>query len=187
MSTTPTTTTPRLSVVMLYLSAGVLAGCGSTQSPDPAPGTGTAESSSTAQSSASLPAAAPAPGTGNESTGGYVGAYDEAFHAELSSYTGQQVSLTGEVGDLIRSRSAYELTSPTSPDLDPLLISAAYAVPDLQISDTVTVTGTLREGFEPPVVEEAVTGDEEAGFYDQHLGQPYLDEAQVEILDSPAS
>jgi hypothetical protein len=185
MSTIPTTTTPRLSVVTLCLSVGVLAGCGSTQSPEPALSTGPAESSSTAPTSASPPATNPAPGTVNKSTGGYVGAYDEAFHAELSSYTGQQVSLTGEVGDLIRSRSAYELTHPTTPDLDPLLISAAYAAPDLQIGDTVTVTGTLREGFEPPVVEEAVDGGEEAGFYDQHLGQPYLDEARVEILASP--
>ena len=169
----------------LCLAAGVLAGCGATPSPEPGPVT--AEDSSTAPTSASPSATAPAPGAGTESPSGYVGAYDEAFHAELSSYTGQQVSLTGEVGDLIRSRSAYELVSPTTPDLDPLLISAAYAVPDLQVGDTVTVTGTLREGFEPPVVEEVVDGDEEAGFYDQHLGQPYLDEAQVEILDSPAS
>ena len=186
MSTTPTTT-PRLSVVTLCLSVGVLAGCGSTQSQDPALGTGTAESSPTAPTSASPRATAPAPGAGTESTGGYVGAYDEAFHAELSAYTGQQVSLTGEVGDLIRSRSAYELTSPTASDLDPLLISAAYAVPDLQVGDTVRVTGTLREGFTPPVVEEAVEEGEGAGFYDQHRGQPYLDEAQLEILDSPAS
>ena len=177
--------TSSLTSVALCLSAGVLAGCGATPSPEPDPATGTAESSSTAPISASPSVTTPAPGAGSEPSSGYVGAYDEAFRAELSSYTGQQVSLTGEVGDLIRSRSAYELASPTAPDLDPLLISAAYAVPDLQIGDTVTVTGTLREGFEPPVVEEAVDGDEEAGFYDQHRGQPYLDEAQVEILNSP--
>jgi hypothetical protein len=175
--------TTSLTPVALCLAAGVLAGCGATPSPDPGPGT--AENSSTAPTSASPSATAPAPGAGTESPTGYVGAYDDAFHAELPSYTGQQVSLTGEVGDLIRSRSAYELVSPTTPDLDPLLISAAYAVPDLQVGDTVTVTGTLREGFEPPVVEEVVDGDEEAGVYDQHLGQPYLDEAQVEILNSP--
>ncbi|WP_188540646.1 hypothetical protein [Kocuria dechangensis] len=114
----------------------------------------------------------------------YAGAYDGAFHAGLSSFNGQQVSLTGEVRDLIRSRSSFELASFTDPDLDPLLVSAAYAVPDLEVGDTVEVTGTVREGFDPPVVEEAVEEGEEAGFYDQHLGQPYLDEAQVEIVDS---
>ena len=178
---------PRLTVVVLCLSAGVLAGCGATSSPEPDPGTETARSSSPEQVNGSSPATAPSPSARDESTAGYAGPYAEAFHAELSSYTGQQVSLTGEVGDLIRSRSAYELTSPTASDLDPLLISAAYAVPDLQVGDTVRVTGTLREGFTPPVVEEAVEEGEEAGFYDQHRGQPYLDEARLEILDSPAS
>lgn len=180
------TKTPCLTVGALCLSVGVLAGCGSAQSPDPGPGTDPARSSSPEQVSATPPATAPAPEAESDSTGGYVGAYDEAFHAELSSYTGRQVSLTGQVGDVIRSRSAYELIHPTASDLDPLLVSAAYAVPDLQVGDTVRVTGTLREGFTPPVVEEAVEGDEEAGFYDQHRGQPYLDEAELEILDSPA-
>ena len=178
---------PRLTVVALCLTAGVLAGCSANPLPEPDAGTEAAQSSSPEQVNGSSPATAPSPSAGDESTAGYAGAYDEAFHAELSSHTGQQVSLTGEVGDLIRSRSAYELNSPTASDLDPLLISAAYAVPDLQVGDTIRVTGTLREGFTPPVVEKAVEEDEEAGFYDQHRGQPYLDEAQLEILDSPAS
>jgi hypothetical protein len=93
MSTTAWRTSS-LTSVALFLSAGVLTGCDATPSPESDPGTGTAESSSIAPTSASPSATAPAPGAGNEPSSGYVGAYDEAFRAELSSYTGQQVNLT---------------------------------------------------------------------------------------------
>ena len=63
-----------------------------------------------------------------------------------------------------------------------MLISARYAVPDVEEGTRVEVTGILREGFDPPVVEEAVEDDGELGFYDQHRGEPYLDEARVKVL-----
>lgn len=187
MRTTPRTN-PILAAV-LCLSAGVVAGCGSTQAPDAGSGAETTEAaeaqSSPEQTSGSFSATPSAPGSADEPANGYAGAYDETFRTGLGAYSGQRVTLTGEVGDLIGSRSAYELLDPAEPNLDPLLISAQHAVPDLEVGDLVEVTGTVQEGFQPPVVEEAVAGDEEVGFYDQHLGEPYLDEAQTEITGSP--
>ncbi len=44
----------------------------------------------------------------------------------------------------------------------------------------VEVTGTVREDFEPPVTEEAGGDEDEQGFYAEHAGEPYLDEATVD-------
>ena len=101
----------------------------------------------------------------------------------LAAHAGQQVRLTGEVADLIPSRSALVLTDPQDPEVDPLLVTARYTFTEAEEGTVVEVTGTVREDFTAPVVEEAVEGDEEAGFYDRHLGEPYLDEAEMRATE----
>jgi hypothetical protein len=75
------------------------------------------------------------------------------------------------------------LADPENPEVDPLLVSARYTFSEVEEGAVVEVTGTVREDFTAPVVEEAVEGDEESGFYDRHLGQPYLDEAEVSATE----
>lgn len=170
-----------LSAVALSLLLGVATGCGANDAPE----TDTAPPAAQGQTPSGQVGGTPqasTPTAGEQVTSAYTGPYDESFQAELPAYSGQQVSLTGEVRDLVRSRSSYEIGDPTDPSLDPLLISARYAVPDVEEGTRVEVTGILREGFDPPVVEEAVEDDGEVGFYDQHRGEPYLDEARVKVL-----
>ncbi|MUN63733.1 hypothetical protein GMA12_11355 [Kocuria sediminis] len=173
--------TTHVAAVVLSLSAGVLAGCGPTEVPDP--GSDVSEGSTASGPAGASPTAAPsAPTPAEQSDLAYAGAYDEAFRAGLTADTGQRVTLSGVVGDLADSRSAYELADPSDPDLDPLLVSARDPVPDLEIGDLVEVTGTVRNGFRSPAGTE---GDEQADLYDQHLGDPYLDLADTKITDSP--
>lgn len=178
--------TPRrcaLAALTLSLALGATSACGPTEAPEPDAGTAQDRSpSGQAGGSAQTPAASRS--DDGQPASAYTGPYDERFRAELSTYSGQRVSITGEVRDLIRSRSSYEIGDPADPGLDPLLISARYAVPEVAEGTRVTVTGTVQEAFEPPVVEETTDNDAEAGFYDQHVGEPYLDEAQVEAVES---
>jgi hypothetical protein len=165
----------RTALAALALTVLTTAGCAGTEAPEPAAetpaGTGTTAASRT-----------PDPGDTAATDGApaYDGPYDDAFRAELSTYAGQQVRLSGEVGELIRSRSAFVITAPGAPDVAPLLVSARYAVPEIEQGDVVEVTGTVREDFEPPVAGDAVGGEEEPEFYAEHVGEPYLDEATVE-------
>ncbi|PLC10832.1 hypothetical protein AUQ48_16035 [Kocuria flava] len=148
----------------LATTAGVSTGCGTSDPPEPAPET---------ESSPAQPEQTP----GEQPTSTYTGPYDEEFRTDVSSYAGQQVTLTGEVADRVPSRSALVLTDPENPDLDPLLVSAQYAFPDAEEGAIVEVTGTLTTNFQARVDQDDV--DNDAGFYDRHIGQPYLDQASL--------
>lgn len=153
---------------MLVAAAGITAGCGSEEPPETA-----------------AEIAIPTPGPAEESpeateAAAYVGPYDLALRESLADYSGEVVTLTGEVAEVIASRSSLEIVDPGNPDVDPLLVSARYAIPDVEAGDVVEVTGTVQQNFSPPVAEPAVEGDPETGFYEQHLGEPYLNEALVE-------
>ncbi|MFI7481310.1 hypothetical protein ACH9EU_02725 [Kocuria sp. M1R5S2] len=145
-------------------AAGVSTGCGAGNTPEPAPET----ESSPAQTEQT---------PGEQATVAYTGPYDEDFRTNVASYAGQQVNLTGEIADLVPSRSAMVLTDPDNPDLDPLLVSAQYAFPDAEEGAVVEITGTLQTNFQARVDQDDV--DNEAGFYDRHIGQPYLDQASL--------
>lgn len=150
--------------LVLATTAAVSTGCGTSNTPEPAPETETSP-------------AQPEQTPGEQITVAYTGPYDEDFRTEADSYAGQRVSLTGEVADLVPSRSAMVLTDPENPELDPLLVSAQYAFPDAEEGAIVEVTGTLQTNFQARVDQDDV--DNDAGFYDRHIGQPYLDEASL--------
>ena len=163
----------------LLSTAPALFGCAETEQPAPDAGTGqtTTPPQKTDESpEASAPARAEASSTD-------LGAYTAQVGEGLPTYAGQQVTLTGEVADLIPSRSALVLTDPEDPGVDPLLVSARYTFSEAEEGAVVEVTGTVREDFAAPVVEEATGGDEESGFYARHLGEPYLDEAEVSAAE----
>jgi hypothetical protein len=155
----------------LVAAAGIMAGCGSEEPPETA-------------AEIAIPTPGPTeelPGS-TETAAAYVGPYDLALRESLADYSGEVVTLTGEVAEVVASRSSLEIVDPDNPDVDPLLVSALYAVPDVETGDVVEVTGTVQQNFSPPVVEPAVEGDPETGFYEQHLGEPYLNEAVVEAI-----
>lgn len=154
-------------------AAGMMSGCGETEQPAPGTGAGSEQATSSPEQADGF----------SEASSTDLGAYSADVRDNLSAYSGQQVTMTGEVSELIRSRSSYVIVSPQDPESDPLLISARYAVPEIEEGSLVEVTGIVRENFTPPVVEEATEGDEEVGFYDRHVGEPYLDEAELGVSE----
>lgn len=182
MSSTAHHHRPRRTVVAaaLVAAAALTAGCAGTGAP-------AGEPASPAAAEPLGSASAAPTGSGAASTGAvaYTGPYDAAFLEDLADYTGRQVTLTGRIGELVRSRSSYVLLGPAGPELEPLLVNDRYALPEAEEGALVEVTGTLRENFDPAVVEEAV-GGEEAGFYDRHRGEPYLDQAQGTVTEPAA-
>ncbi|MFI7481954.1 hypothetical protein ACH9EU_06005 [Kocuria sp. M1R5S2] len=168
-------------VLALSAAAGLTAGCGAGDAPEPGteaePG-----DASPARANASPGTAETDEDPDDQATSAYTGPYDKEFRADLSSYAGQQVKLTGEVADLIPSRSSLVLASPEDPDLDPLLVSARYAFPEAEEGSDVAVTGTVQMDFQAGADQDDT--DDEAGFYDRHVGQPYLDQAELSSTTS---
>ena len=150
----------------LVSATGVITGCGSNGSPEPGP----EAASSPAQEQQT-------PGAETPASVAYTGPYDEEFRSDLATYTGQQVTLIGEVSDLTPSRSSLVLASPEDPDVDPLLVTARYGFPEAEEGAAVEVTGTVQADFQARADQDDV--DAEAGFYDRHTGQPYLDQAEL--------
>ncbi|MFI7584234.1 hypothetical protein ACH9DO_10610 [Kocuria sp. M1N1S27] len=153
----------------LAVALGLVTGCGSGDSPDAGADAdpGTAELEQTPAEEV----------TGEEVVSVYTGPYDEEFRANVTSYAGEQVTLTGEVSELVPSRSSLVLTSTEDPDLDPFLVSAQYAFPEAEQGAVVEVTGILRNQFQARIDQD--DQDNEAGFYDRHVGEPYLDQAAL--------
>lgn len=159
----------------LALAAATTAGCAGTEEPEPG-----ADTPAQAETTGAAQTSAPASTAETAADLAYDGPYDEQFVAELPDYAGQQVRLTGTVGDFVRSRSAYVLTGPDGGGPTPLLVSARYTAPEVSEGAVVEVTGTVREDFNPPAAEGAAGDGEESGFYEEHAGEAYLDEATVD-------
>ena len=152
--------------LVLVSATGVMTGCGSNGSPEPGP-----EAASSPAQVQQTPGAEPSADVT------YTGPYDEEFRSDLAAFTGQQVTLIGEVSDLAPSRSAVVLTSPEEPDVDPLLVTARYGFPEAEEGAVVEVTGTVQADFRTPADRD--DADAEAGFYDRHTGRPYVDQAEL--------
>ena len=183
MATTPRTPHARALVTAALMgAAGMLSGCAETEQPAPGADTGIGQVATPSEETRGVtrtPDSGRATGTSSSDLGPYTAHVREG----LAAHAGQQVRLTGEVADLIPSRSALVLTDPQDPEVDTLLVTARYTFTEAEEGTVVEVTGTVREDFTAPVVEEAVEGDEEAGFYDRHLGEPYLDEAEMRATE----
>lgn len=166
----------------LSMTAVFVAGCGA----DDAPGAAAGDGAEPGAAGREAPVEAPRDAESDEAqdagiTSAYEGPYDEDFRTEASSYAGQQVTLTGEVAEMVPSRSSLILADPENPELDPLLVSAQFAFPEAEEGSLVEVTGTFLTNFEARVDQD--DQDDEAGFYDRHIGEPYLDEAQLATAD----
>ena len=168
MATTPRTPHARALVTAALMgAAGMLSGCAETEQPAPGADTGIGQVATPSEETRGV-TRTPDSGRATGTSSSDLGPYTTHVREGLAAHAGQQVRLTGEVADLIPSRSALVLTDPQDPEVDPLLVTARY---------------TFTEAEEGTVVEEAVEGDEEAGFYDRHLGEPYLDEAEMRATE----
>lgn len=174
MATTDRTRSTRaLAAAALLSTAGVLSGCAGTEEPGSGAGS---EGTTTSSEPAGTAAGTAGPGRASETASTDLGPYTAQVRKDLAARAGQRVRLTGEVAELIPSRSALVLTDPADPEADPLLVTARYTFSGAEEGTVVEITGTVREDFAAPVAEE---DDEDTGFYDRHLGEPYLDEAEV--------
>lgn len=110
----------------------------------------------------------------------YDGPYDSAFVEARDVYADTEVVLTGEVQEIV-APVGFTITGTEDTDTDPLLVfyDPEEAAPD--VGEAVVVTGTIREVFNPPVVEENLReepGPDELAYYH---GQPFMRAENVAV------
>lgn len=175
MSTREHRSTRRAAASVLAVAALGLAGCGNGGSE-----TGTdvedvqesevMESSPAPQESAETPADVVAP---------YNGAYTQDFVDDQALYEGKEVTLTGEVEDVV-SPNALQLSDPNDVELGSLLVLHDSALPELEDGALVEVTGTLQASLDVAAAEEDLGVDLGDELSDME-GESYVDASNVTV------
>ncbi|MEX5295323.1 hypothetical protein QYM41_08580 [Kocuria sp. CPCC 205268] len=108
----------------------------------------------------------------------YEGDYNQDFYDDVTTYTGQQVTLSAEVSETI-SPDAFAIAGA----VDPLLIVESQEIPPLDDGQVVQVTGTVQEGFDVVSVEEELGVDLEDEAFADFEGDPYIMATSGEVLE----
>ncbi|KLU11500.1 MULTISPECIES: hypothetical protein [Kocuria] len=175
MNTHQRTTTRRAAASVLAVAALGLAGCGNGESE-----TGTdIEDVQESEVLESSPAPQEAGETPADTIAPYSGAYNRDFYDDQALYEGQEVTLTGEVEDVV-SPNALQLSDPNDVELGSLLVLHDADLPELQDGALVEVTGTLQASLDVAAAEEdlgADLGDELADME----GESYVRATEVTV------
>ncbi|MFI7481299.1 hypothetical protein ACH9EU_02670 [Kocuria sp. M1R5S2] len=167
MSTSAQRITRPLATVLVAASLG-LAGCG-TEGPE----TGTDVEDVTDGEIVESPAQA-SEGAGEMA---YEGEYNQQFQDEVTTYVGEQVTLSAEVSRDLTS-DTFEIGGP----VDPLLIvEEQEELPPVEEEQVVRVIGTVHESFDVTVVEEL--GIDPVEELDAYEGEPYIRATSAEIIE----
>lgn len=112
----------------------------------------------------------------------YDGDYDPNFYDAISTYVGEEVSLSAEVLDVL-SPTAFTIISGDDPTGNPLLVLNEDDAENILPGMPVQVTGAVMEAFDTATVEEDMGVDLDDALYEDWIGDFYL---EVTAIDAPA-
>jgi hypothetical protein len=119
---------------------------------------------------------------GGEPTEPYIGPYDSAFVDMREDYGGMEVVVAGQVQEIV-APVGFTITGVEDTTLAPLLVFYDPEEASPEAGDTISVTGTIHEVFNPPVVEENVGGDPGPDELAYYHGQPFLRADNVTVAE----
>lgn len=167
-------TQPKHLVAIVVTAAGAaLTGCGAPEA-ETSPETGAPIVSETAPPTPDLLEPDPAePYTGpyDADFATQIGTYPET--GEISDYEGVEVTLTGEVHEVINPVSAA-ITDPQDPSVPPLLVVLEDPDETPAEGDSVEVTGTVHAAYNVPAVEENLGEAPDDDVLAHYHGEPYV-------------
>jgi hypothetical protein len=105
--------------------------------------------------------------------GPYDGPYDTAFYGDLDSYVGEEVTVSADVNEIL-SPTSFTIAGTDDTTVEPLLVVGATEVTGLESDLTVSVTGTVQEGFDVAAVEDDLGADLDDELYTEWDGEHYL-------------
>lgn len=117
----------------------------------------------------------------------FDGDFDSAFVDDYDSLVGQQVTVSAQVNEIVTD-SAFTIAGTEDTGVEPLLIVHAGDVAALEQGSAVSVTGTVRDAFDPVDVESELGVELEDEAYADWEGQRYIvaDSVDTSIGATPA-
>lgn len=106
--------------------------------------------------------------------GPYVEPYDTDFCDEATTYVGEEVTLTGDVNEIISS-TAFTIAGTEDTTVSPVLVVGGEQTTNLEEGQAVEVIGTAQEAFDLLQVGEGLDDD----LFADHDGQPYIEATEV--------
>lgn len=103
----------------------------------------------------------------------YDGPYDSDFYDGVSSYVGDEVTVSADVNEIL-SPSSFTIAGTDDTDVEALLVIGAGEVTGLETDLLVGVTGTVQQAFDLPTVEEELGVDLDDGLYESYDQEPYI-------------
>lgn len=168
--------TTRMAVVSLFAVAGLgLAGCGGEE-------TGTDVEDITEGEVLESSPAAEATGEATETVPPvtpYRGPYNQQFYDDRQVYEGQEVTLTGEIEEIL-SDQAFEISDPEDAEVGSLLVLHNLEQPPaLEDGQVVEIVGTVQASFDPATAGEEMGIDLDAMMFEDHEGDPWIQATDV--------
>ncbi|MFH5823460.1 hypothetical protein [Georgenia sp. AZ-5] len=119
-----------------------------------------------------------------DDNGRYDGPYDSEFYDALGAYEGEEVTVIGEVAEVV-SPTSFTIAGTEDTDVGPLLIVSLEATGGLEQDMVVSVTGTVHDAFDITAVEERFKTDLDDDLHQAWSGGPYIEAIVIDL--SPTS
>ncbi len=119
----------------------------------------------------------------DETDGGYVGPYDSEFYDTLAAYEGDEVTVFGEVDEVV-SPTSFTIAGVDDTQVGPLLVVSLEATGGLEKDMPVSVTGTVHEAFDIAAVERRFRTELDDNLHSRWNGGPYI---EALVIDLPGS
>lgn len=104
---------------------------------------------------------------------GYSGWYVEDFAAQVGSYDGDDVTVSGEVGRVLSDHS-FTLTNPAGRTVVPLLVVSGDDVTELTAGELVSVSGEVNADFTVADADEELDVQLDPSRHVAWRDQPYV-------------
>lgn len=114
----------------------------------------------------------------------YRGLLDAAFREDLEAYAEQEVTVLGDVADVLSPR-AFTLTSADGSDVEPVLVITSAEADDIDpdAGETIVVAATTIQDLDPEAVVEELDLELDEGDLDEWEDDTYLLATIVEAAE----
>ncbi|RBY90192.1 hypothetical protein DQ244_12035 [Blastococcus sp. TBT05-19] len=113
----------------------------------------------------------------------FDGPYDTEFYEDVDDYTGEEVTLSADVNEVI-TPEAFTIAGTDDTTVEALLVVGATGDAELASETTVKVTGTVEEAFVLTDVEDELGVDLDDALFTEWEDEPYVVADDVEVLEN---
>lgn len=111
---------------------------------------------------------------------GYSGWYVSDFAKQVRSYAGEDVTLSGEVGQFLTPHS-FTIANPEDPGLVPLLVVSGDDTEELRSGQLITVTGEVNDDFTVASAVEEMNVELDPARHSEFRDLPFIEASNTSV------